>query len=371
MTGDGPSRRRPATRTLLAHEPIATSIPGAVAYRIRHASHDLHGRPTESTGLVIAPAEPGADRRVVSWAHGTTGIGDAGCPSAQPDPARELTLYFVEGSVTEIDYGVPGLQRFVDDGWVVVATDYQGLGTPGMHQYTVNRTNAIDAVSIVQAARELPVGAGTRFGVIGWSQGGGAAAAAVELDASDYGDLEIVGTVGMSPGVPSIGLALPGMGASLGGADVPPDAHLVMSLAGLAAAFPDTLSLDDVLTPLGRRVLGAGWNSQGVHHLQDVLERAYRHEGPVVAVDRSTFPTWERAFVEASATRVRPVAPVLVLSDEQIAEGPVPVAWQRGYVDAVRALGGDVTVSAYPDDDHFSLPHSSVDEARAWLAARF
>ena len=356
---------------LLHHETIPTSITGAVAYRIRHASHDLAGRPTESTGVVIAPEAPGADRRVMSWAHGTTGIGDAGCPSAQPDPARELTLYYAAGSTTQIDYGVPALQRFIDEGWVVVATDYQGLGTAGVHQYSVNRTNAIDAVTIVQAARHLPVGAGRRFGVIGWSQGGGAAAASVELDPTDYGELEIVGAVGMSPGVPSIGLTLPGVGASLTGADTPPDAHLVMALAGLVAAHPDTLSLDDVFTPVGRRLFESCWNVQPIHHFQDTLTRSHAHEGAVLAVDQSKFPAWMTAFAESSAARVRPVAPVLVMMDEQIAMGPVPVAWQKGYVAAIEALGGDITVKSYPDDDHFSLPDHSIDHARQWLGSKF
>jgi len=357
---------------LLHHEKIETSLTGAVAYRVRYRSHDLHGVATESTGLVVAPASPGTDRRVMSWAHGTTGLGDAACPSAQPDPARELTLYFAPGSTTQIDYGVPGLQRWIDDDWVVVATDYQGLGTPGVHQYTVNRTNAIDAVTAVHAARELPVAAGRRFGVVGWSQGGGTAAATVELDADDYGDLEIVGAAAMSPGVPVVGLRQPGLGSALGSdAPLPPDGHLFMILAGMAAAFPDTLSLDDVLTPVGRRVLDAGWNTQPTHHLNDSLARAFRHEGPVMAVDRSAFPAWVTAFTEASATRRTPVAPVLVLRDAQDDNGPCPTTWQVGYIEAARALGGDVTEKVYPDDDHFSLPGSSVDDAREWLATQF
>ena len=358
--------------SLLHHEKITTSISGAIAYRIRYASHDLHGRPTESTGLVIAPEAPGENRRVMSWSHGTTGIGDAGCPSAQPDPARELTLYFAPGSTTQIDYGIPGLQKSIDDGWVVVATDYQGLGTDGVHQYTVNRTNAIDAVTIVRAARELPIGAGTRFGVIGWSQGGGSAAATVELDASDYGECEIVGTACMSPGVPIIGLKQPGLGSALGGdAPVPPDGHLFMILGGMVAAFPDTLSLDDVFTPVGRRVWDEGWNSQPVHHLSDTLGRAFKHEGPVIAVDKSKFPAWIEAFTAASATLRKPIAPVLVLRDAQDDNGPCPTSWQLGYIEAVKALGGDITETVYPNDDHFSLPTSSIDHAREWLAAKF
>ena len=366
------------SKVLLHHEKIATSITGAVAHRIRYRSQDVNGIATESTGLVIAPEREGGNRHVISWTHGTTGIGDAACPSAQPDPARELTLYYSSGSSTQIDYGIPGLQEFIDGGYVIVATDYQGLGTPGVHQYTVNRTNAIDGVMIVHAARELPVDAGTRFGVIGWSQGGGTAAASVELDDAIYGDLEIVGAVCQSPAVPGIGLKQPGLGSSLSGHDIAPDGHLFMSLAGYAAAFPETLSLDDVFTPIGRRVWEEGWNTQPVHHLSDVLGRVYQHEGQVMAVDMSKFPTWMAAFTAGSAGLHTPVAPVLVQIDTQFVDGhapatvqPVPRRWQHAYVDAITALGGDVAFTEYPNDDHFSLPQSGIGEAREWLASKF
>ncbi len=355
---------------LISSETIETSIRGAQAFRVRYESHDLQGKPTESTGLVIAPAAPGKDRKILSWAHGTTGLGDAASPSLQPDPARELVTYFESGSQTQIDYGIPGLQGFIDDDWVVVATDYQGLGTPGMHQYTVNRTNAIDAVGIVHVARDLPVGAGSRFGVIGWSQGGGTAAATVELDSDVYGDLSIVGAAAMSPGVPIVGVKQPGLGSSLGGGPIPPDGHLFMILAGMAAAFPETLSLDDVLTPLGRQILEENWNTQPVHHLSDILGRAFKHGGPVMKVQQDKLPAWMRAFTLSSATLRKPVAPVLVLIDSQF-DGPCPVSWQKGYIEAIQALGGDISSIDYPNDDHFSLPQSSIADAKKWLTALF
>ena len=45
----------------------------------------------------------------------------------------------------------------------------------------------------------------------------------------------------------------------------------------------------------------------------------------------------------------------------------IPVSWQTGYADAVKALGGTVETREYPRDDHFSLPQSCVGDARAWL----
>lgn len=361
------------TSVLISHEQIDTSTKNAVAYRVLYNSYDLHGVPTTSTGLVIAPAERAEGRKVMTWAHGTTGMGDASCPSAAADPARELTLYFESGSQTDIDYGIPGLQRFIDEGWIVVATDYQGMGTPGAHQYTVNRTNALDAINIVHAARDMNIGAGTKVGVIGWSQGGGAAAAAAELDTADYGDLEIVGSVAMSPGVPGIAVKLPGIGSALAGNGTPtaPDSHLFMILGAMTVAFPDTLSLDDVFTDLGKRMFNENWNSAPVHHFNDILSRNFAHFGPMLDVNKEKLPDWLKAFEEASAAQKRPICPVLVLVDGQDPNGPCPLPWQLGYIDAINKLGGDISSSTYPDDDHFSLPQASIDEARTWLSSKF
>lgn len=355
---------------LINHERIDTSITGAVAYRIRYTSHDVQGKLTESTGLVIAPAAASENRKVLSWAHGTTGIGDACCPSAQLDPARELVTYFQSNSPTEIDYGVPGLQKFIDDDWVVVATDYQGLGTPGMHQYTVNITNAIDAVMIVHAAREMSVGAGTKFGVIGWSQGGGTAAAAAELDATIYGELELVGTVAQSPGIPSMALKVPGMGTALASGNVPADGHLVMILAGMATAWPETLSWDDMFTPVGKKFIDENWNTQPNHHFTDILVRTAKHEGPINEIQKDKLPAWVKAFTDSSAGQKKPVCPVLVQIDAQY-DGPCPRNWQDAYIETVTAFGGDVSFTAYDNDDHFSLPQSAIGEAHAWLTAKF
>ena len=114
-----------------------------------------------------------------------------------------------------------------------------------------------------------------------------------------------------------------------------------------------------------------GWNSQPVHHFSDTLGRAYKHEGQVMAIDMTKMAVWLQAFNDASAAQRKPIAPVLVQIDRQIEDGPCPVPWQLGYIDAITALGGDITSTSYPDDDHFSLPQHAIGEARDWLAARF
>lgn len=362
--------------SLMQQERIDTGIKGARAWRIRYATKDVNDVVHEASGLVIAPEGAGSgrdaeNRPIMTWCHGTTGLGDAACPSAQPDPARELITYFDPHATQQIDFGVPGLQGFIDADWVVCATDYQGLGTPGMHQYTVNRTNARDGVYIAHAARKLDAGAGTTLGAMGWSQGGGAAAALAELDPSDYGDLKLIGVVPMSPGVASVVLKNPtGVAAALTNTSLPPDSHLVMLLAGTQAANPSTLTMSEVFTELGVEILDAAWNNQPVHHLNDTIGRLFRLKGAVLQPNPTNFDTWKKAIIAGSGAQHKPVAPVLVCMDTFDGGTVVPVSWQTGYVDAAKALGGTVEVKTYPKDDHFSLPQSCVDDARAWLTAK-
>ena len=361
------------TTFLVSSEQIETSLDNAIAYKVLYNSSDVNGVATQSTGLVIAPREPGENRKVMSWAHGTTGMGDTSCPSAVADPARELTLYFDSGSTTPIDFGVPGLQKFIDEGWIVASSDHQGMGTPGVHQYMVNITNALDTVNIVRALQEMKLGAGHKFSIIGWSQGGGSAAAAAELDADALGGMELVGAVAMAPGVPSIAIKVPETQAMLagGGTPAPPDTHLCMTLGGMVAAYPEQLSLEDVFTPLGVKIFNENWNTASVHHLGDILARAFRHNGPIMDVKKEKLGVWMECFVKASGALRKPTSPVLVLIDGQDPEGPCPLSWQLGYIDAIKALGGDISSTTYPNDDHFSLPQASIDEARNWLNSKF
>ena len=364
-----------APGAVLSHQEIGTDIKRARAWKLRYVSKDVHGVPTEVSGLVIAPKEKRENRKVLTWCHGTTGLGDAACPSAQPDPACELATYFDTSSTQQIDFGVPGLQGFIDDGYVVCATDYQGLGTPGQHHYMVNRTQARDAVYLVHAARTLgDVGAGIKVGSAGWSQGGGAAAAVAELDPEDYGDLKLIGTVCMSPSLATIILNSPkgGLAAALSNAEAAaPDPHGVMMLAGVQAANPSSLQLADVLTPLGVAIVEDAWNIQPVHHLGNTLGRLQVLKGPILRSPPVNLDRWKDAITAGSAGTRKPICPVLVCIDGFKGGTVQPVAWQTAYADQVRELGGSVEVKDYPDDDHFSLPERCVPDARKWLNGLF
>lgn len=307
-----------------------------------------------------------ATRRSAGFFHEGTAAGAA-------NPARNLITYFDDDSTQQNDFGVPGLQGFLDDGYVVCATDYQGLGTPGQHQYNLNRTQARDAVYLVHAARKIEeAGAGSKFGCTGWSQGGGASGAVAELDPEDYGDLKLVGTVCMSPGSAIVAYTTPvGPTAAMGNTNMPPDSHLVMMLAGFQVANPDKLKLSDYFTPLGIEIIEKAWNIQPVHHLNDTIARLYKLKGAIMQAKPTNLDAWKAAIADGSSGTRKPVAPILMCMDTFKDGLTVPDIWQTKYADLVTKLGGSIETKDYPNDDHFSLPNSCAPDARNWLNGLF
>ncbi|MFN7177055.1 MAG: lipase family protein, partial [Thermaurantiacus sp.] len=173
---------------LLFAEPMADApegLPaGARAWRIRYETRDWQGRPTESTGMVIAPAGAGASRPVLAWQHGTVGVTEPCAVSARP-------YRFTQ---------VPALAEMMGRGWVVVATDYQGLGTPGPHAYLDPDSAGQAALDAVAAAGQLAeAGAGRRYALWGHSQGGHASLAAAERARERLSGHELVAVAAASP----------------------------------------------------------------------------------------------------------------------------------------------------------------------------
>ena len=93
-----------------------------------------------------------------------------------------------------------GLADMLAPGYVVVATDYPGLGVPGIHPYLIGVSEGRAVLDSVRAARALPdAGASNRFAVWGHSQGGHASLYTGELAASYAPDLKLVGVAAAAP----------------------------------------------------------------------------------------------------------------------------------------------------------------------------
>ncbi len=163
----------------------AAGIPGgAVTYRVLYHSTSVTGADIAESGVVIVPGGPApvGGYPILSWAHGTTGEADPCAPS-------------VANAVL-----VPDLGQLLKDGFVIAATDYEGLGTSGLTPYLVGASEGRSVLDAARAARNL-VGADATDTVMimGHSQGGHAALFAGELAPTYAPDLYIAGVVALAP----------------------------------------------------------------------------------------------------------------------------------------------------------------------------
>ena len=167
------------------------ALPGTRAWFVVYGSTGLDGKPIAVSGIVLAPEAAPAEGGypVVAWAHGTTGIADSCAPSRA---------------------GVDGIPSDVSDlvakGYVVAATDYEGLGTTGVHPYIVGISEGRSVLDSIRAVQGLPdAHAGTEAVVIGHSQGGHAALWSAELAPSYAPGLSLLGALAASPPTDLVG----------------------------------------------------------------------------------------------------------------------------------------------------------------------
>jgi pimeloyl-ACP methyl ester carboxylesterase len=172
--------------TIIRTEPISAPR-GMQAWKVLYHSRSATGRDIAVSGVVVAPTTPAGKkaRTVFASNHGTVGLADACAPSRQADPLA----------------GILYLDDAIAAGYVVTASDYEGLGTPGPHPYLVGASAAHSVLDGVRAARNLEdTHAGKDLIVFGHSQGGHAALFTGEI-AKDYApEINLRGVAAAAPG---------------------------------------------------------------------------------------------------------------------------------------------------------------------------
>ena len=172
--------------SIVASTPIAGAPSGASASRIHYRSTDAGGRPVTVTAAVIIPRgrAPAGGRNIVVWAHGASGVAESCGLSDKPG---------VFGLIA-------GLDALLAAGDIVVAPDYQGLGSPGPHPFLVGNAAARSVIDAARAARAMPgVKASTRYAVFGESLGAFSALWAGSEAARYAPELTLVGVAAAAP----------------------------------------------------------------------------------------------------------------------------------------------------------------------------
>src|SRR5271168_3869755 len=172
--------------TLIRSEPMLFAPAGALAWRVLYRSTGMHGEPIAVSGVIVVPPgpAPAGGRPIVAWAHPTTGV--------VPHCAPSLAIFVFQQ--------MAGLRQLIEQGAIVAATDYPGLGTAGPHPYLVGDSEARAVIDSVRAARNLPgVDGGNDFAVWGHSQGGQAALYTGLIARSYAPELHLVGVAAAAP----------------------------------------------------------------------------------------------------------------------------------------------------------------------------
>jgi hypothetical protein len=339
-----------APGTVIWAEPVAAPE-GARAWRVLYHSRTIHDEDVAVSGLVVAPAgePPPGGFPVIAYAHGTTGLADACAPSRR---ARPL------GTEADADTGAAAdlpFPPFWEAGYVVVATDYEGLGTPGRHPYLVGGSEARGVLDSIRAARAIPeANAGADAAVVGISQGGHAALFTGELADRYAPDAGLRGVVALAPGAELAQSAMllmsdpsvVGFGVAIG--------------AGLAAAHPE-LRLEDVLTPsaLDRLdVLDTGC-------IDDILDAYAGPAGETLRLEALARPPWPALLDENTPGRVPTSVPIFVGQGE--ADALVVPELTDALVARLCAVGDDVTYRRYAGESHSGVVEASQDDVLEWV----
>ena len=362
---------------LIRSEPLDGAPTGSRAWRVLYHSTGLQGEDIAVSGMVFAPddssssssssstasttsttsgatttarSSDASDHPVVAWAHPTTGVADTCAPSVLSDGPSL----------------VAGLDAFLDAGFVVAATDYQGLGTPGLHPYLIGESEGRGTLDAVRAARQIEeANAGPRVFTWGHSQGGQAALFAGQMAADYAPELDLEGVAAAAPA-----------GELAEVFDLDENTVDGIALGGWAMnAFYEVykgdhtdMDLDQMVTRAGQRALPR------LERLCDIIPRQYdrieRIATPLIGGfyatdDPATVPPWGDLLSENSPGGARAGAPVFLAQDT--ADQVVPERSTNRLVRHLCGQGDTVDYKVYPGLSHTVIGYQSAPDALAWM----
>ena len=315
--------------------------------RVMYLSTNINGEAIAVTGLILIPTgtAPSGGWPIITWAHGTTGIADACAPSLKP--AEFVTV----------------ANGLLDAGYLVVATDYEGLGTPGRHPYIVGESEARGTLDIVRMAQTFPnANASKRYAIWGHSQGGHAAMFAGHIAKTYAPEIELVADVA---GAPPSQLLL--VNAAL--QTSPYKHYIAMVAAAMNAAYGDQKAdLTQVLTPEGLDFL----NNMDTMCSSDLGKAAAGLDfTKLQKADPSTIPTWNQLLKDNDpGTFTAPIpVPLLIIhggNDEQI-----PVVSSAALFDQLCKIGQVEQRWVFAGQSHAGVIAPSFTSMVSWIGDRF
>jgi pimeloyl-ACP methyl ester carboxylesterase len=312
----------------------------------------VNGGDVVVSGLVLIP--PGPRQRggwpVVAWAHGTTGVTSQCAPSLAADLGHDPSA-------------VAELRGLLQHGFAVVATDYPGLGTPGVHPYLIGQANANAVIDAVTAAHALPPSKlSRRWVAVGHSQGGQTALFVAQDAHRRAPRWDYRGTVALAPASHLDALV------ALADATHDPteEAYLMYAVAGLSTVDP-SVQVSQLITT----------DAQDVAHdltdgcIDQITQDLTKREPPQVLIADTAVVDHLRFELARYDNPDQRAADSPLLIGQGTTDSDVPVGATDGLVTQLCTLGDRLDYRRYEGLDHEGVVAGSLPDITKWINDRF
>jgi len=324
-------------------------VPGGKAVRILYTSQDEAGKPVAVSGMIFVPDKPAPaeGREVLAWAHGTVGLADQCAPSRRPSVLGDTADW---------------LNVAMDRNYVVPATDYLGLGTPGPNTYLVPGQEARDVVNSVRAARNFEQAkAGKRWIVWGHSQGGHSSLWTGTLAKEIAPELDLIAVGAAAPAAELAPIVARQWDQVVGWVIGP------YALVSLSDAYPD-------------RDFRSVVSSSGIDQLDSIMSKCTQAGGieglasntlgsDFFKSDPNDVPSWAQTIRDITPRPYGPEMPVFMSegTDDQIVLSGSNALMQEKWC----AAGSDLTVEWLGGVGHMQVAIASGPAFMEWAVDRF
>lgn len=346
----------PAPGTLLRQEALnpEQTVPNAAgSTRLLYSSSDglADGGSIVVSGALFLPAgdPPEGGWPLLLWSHGTVGIADKCAPT--------WTGY--------VPFHQEHLSEWLSEGYAIVASDYQGLGTQGTHPYLATRPAAFSNLDVIRAVQSADFPVSDRVVLAGQSQGAGAAIATAGY-APDYApelDIRAVVATGVPFFTPDALLAVQ---AARPNDQVDPMLGYNFLALTLIEQIDPEFRVEDYVSeqalPLAR----------GVTEICNRDMRAKITEAGLTYNKTFTTPPTEplrQAFERMQFPSLQLPVPVFVGvgSDDR----DTPPRMQAGFVKAACAAGSSIEAHFFEGFDHLTVLNHSQSKSKPFVARAF
>ena len=337
--------------TIIRSEPMMFAPAGAQAYRVLYRSTGMHDEPIAVSGVIVIPPgpAPAAGRPIVAWAHPTTGV--------VPHCAPSLAIFVFQQ--------MAGLRQLIEQGAIVAATDYPGLGTAGPHPYLVGDSEARAVIDSVRAARNIAgAGGGSEFAVWGHSQGG-QASLYTGLIAKTYApELHLVGVAAAAPATSLVTLMGDDFKTS-GGKNL--TAMTLWSWSRVFGAPIDKVVVPEAMPSVDRLA------DECIELIFDIMARRQTEkplEQRFLSVPNiATVEPWRTIAAHNTPGALPPGVPLFLA--QGTTDNIVRPDVTRAYMQRQCKAGGKVSIMWVPNVGHGFIARDSADSAVAWMMDRF